>query len=764
MTAQYVLETLAEPEYRVEGPLKVTGRARYAADVRAEGMLQMVYVRSPFAHALIRSIDTSRARAVPGVHAVLTGADLPAHARFGRRLQDWPVLARDRVRFIGDRVAAIAAETRAAAEEAAQLVQVDYAELPVVDGPEAALADGAPILHEHPEEYAYIGGKRPPVPHPNVQGVVLVTVGNDDERAAAFSRAHRVFEHTFRTPRQHQGYIEPHACAAWIEPDGTVRVVSTNKTPFTLRAQMSRTIGVAEEQIVVDSAFIGGDFGGKGTSFDEYTCYFLAKACGRPVRAEMRYADELGAGNPRHAAVMRVRTAVDEEGHFLAHETHIVFDGGAYAGGKPLDGLVVRGGLATLAPYRVPQVRLELRSVYTNNVPGGHMRAPGEVQALFAGESHVDLIARELGIDPLELRLRNAVRDGEFSAPGEKVRESRVIDVLHSARREIGWDQSRPDGRGRGLAVDLRHVGGGKTSMRMRLLADSGQVEVLTGMVDQGGGAHTVIRRVAAAALSIAPSRIVVRYGDTASADPDPGAGGSRVTHVIGQAALDGGTRLKTVLEDLAAEAFGWPAGGVRLDGDRFSVEGSQETASFDEVAARLGRGAPVEVRGEYGDAAHGHDEGGDFNASVYAVEVEVDRDTGQVRVVDAVQVVDVGTVINPLAHQGQLNGGFAFGVGAALMEELPVESGKVTALSLGEYKLPTVMDMPTLRTVLLRTEIGPGPFGAKAVGEVTNSGVAPAIANAVHDATGVRIYDLPITAEKVLSALSRSRENATAR
>ncbi|HEX8968201.1 MAG TPA: xanthine dehydrogenase family protein molybdopterin-binding subunit, partial [Chloroflexota bacterium] len=580
---QVVLEALAEPEYRVEGHLKVTGRARYAADARQSGMLHAVYVRSPFAHALIRAIDTTRARAVPGVHAVLTGADLPAHARFGRRLQDWPVLARRKVRFIGDRVVAIAAETRQAAEEAALAVQVEYDELPIVSTPEDALAAGAPILHEDAAEYAYFGGRRPAVPHPNVQGQVIVSVGSDAERADAFARAWRVFEHTFRTPRQHQGYIEPHACAAWIEADGTVRVVSTNKTPFTLRTQMSRTIGVPEERIVVDSAFIGGDFGGKGTSFDEYTCYFLAKATGRPVKAEMRYADELASGNPRHAAVLRLRTAVDAEGHFLAHESRIVFDGGAYAGGKPLDGLVVRGGLATLSPYRVPRVRLELTSVYTNNVPGGHMRAPGEVQALFAGESHVDLIAREMGIDPIDLRLRNAVRSGELSAPGERVRESRVIDVLEAARRELRWDVPRPKGRGRGVSVDIRHVGGGKTSMQMRLLPATAQIEVLTGMVDQGAGAHTLIRRVAAAALSVAPERILVRYGDTGEALTDPGAGGSRVTHVAGQAALDGGQKMKANLEELAAEAFGWPAGEVRLERDRFVA--GDESASFDEVA-----------------------------------------------------------------------------------------------------------------------------------------------------------------------------------
>ena len=747
-----VSEILSEPEYRIEGPLKVTGRARYAADLREPGMLHMVYVRSPYAHALIRSIDISQARALSGVHAVITGQDLPAHARFGRRLQDWPVLARDRVRFIGDRVVAVAAESRAIAEAAAALVSVDYDELPAVTTPDDALRDDAPVLHPGAEQYVYFGGKRPPVPHPNVQGQVLVQVGSEQERAHAFASAFRVFEHSFTTPRQHQGYIEPHACVVWLDGD-TVRVRSTNKTPFSLRSQMASTIGLPEERIVVDGALIGGDFGGKGTSLDEYTCYFLARASGRPVKAEMRYSDELGAGNPRHQAVLKLRTAVDAGGHFLAHESHIIFDGGAYAGGKPIDGLVVRGGVSTLSPYRVPQVRLELLSVYTNNVPGGHMRAPGEVQALFAGESHVDLIARGLGMDPLELRLRNAVHSGENTAPGEKVRESRVTEVLEGARREIRWDEPRPRGRGRGLAVDIRHVGGGRGSMRFRVLPESAQIEVLTGMVDQGGGAHTVIRRVAATALSVSPGRIVVRYGDTATAPVDPGAGGSRVTHVVGQAALNGGQRLRALLQELAAEAFGWPADEVRLEADRFSVDG--ESASFEEVVSRLGPGAPIEVLGEYAEA-HGHEDGGDFNASVYAVEVEVDPETGAVRVCDAVQVVDVGTVINPTAHQGQLNGGFAFGLGAALIEDLPVDvSGRVMALSLGEYKLPTSPDMPPLRTVLLRTEIGPGPFGAKAVGEVTNSGVAPAIANAIEDACGARVYALPITAERLLLALN---------
>ncbi len=699
---------------------------------------------------------TDAALALPGVHAILTGADLPAHARFGRRLQDWPVLCLDRVRFVGDRVAAVAAETREAALEAARLIDVDYEPLPALLAPEDALRSDAPVVHPDADTYTYFG-TRPRLPHPNMQGQLVVSVGTDDGRAHAFRTAHRVFEHTFRTPRQHQGHVEPHACLVWFDAEGVVHVVSTNKTPFSLRQQMARTIGLAEDQVVVDSQYIGGDFGGKGTSLDEYACYFLARATGRPVKAEMTYADELGAANPRHTAAIHVRTAVDADGHFLAHESRLLFDGGAYAAGKPIDGLVLRGGLSTLAAYRVPETRLELTTVYTNNVPGGHMRAPGEVQALFSGESHVDMIASALGIDRIELRLRNVVADGEVNSIGERIRESRLADALAATRRELQWDTPLPAGRGRGVAAEIRHVGGGKTSLQFQLLPERGAIEVLTGMVEQGAGAHTVIRRVAAAALEVAPSRIQVRYADTASAPLDPGAGGSRVTHVIGQAALDGARRMKTTLEELAAEALGWPVEQVRLERDRFIAD--SESASFEEVVERVGRGGPVSVTGSYGDAPHAHDEPGDFNASVYGVEVEVDSATGAVRVVDAVQVVDVGTIVNPLAHQGQLEGGFAFGLGAGLMEDLVVADGQVTTLTLGEYKVPTVMDMPPLRTVLLATEIGPGPFGAKAVGEVTNSGVAPAIANAVADAVGARVTELPITAERVLNALEEAKK-----
>jgi len=738
-----------EPEYRVEGPLKVTGAARYTADIRMEGMLWLAYTRSPRPHARIVSVDTSAAKRVPGVHAVLTGADI-GHVGLGRRLLDWPTLATDRVRMVGDRVAAVAAETKEAADAAAGLVEVEYADLPLVTL-DNALATDATVLHPDIDTYRFLGPKRPQTSHPNMHGYALVQKsesGATIEAIFAQTPADHVFEHTFVTAREFQGFLEPRACLVWIDAQDRVRIVNTNKSPAALRQQLAAALDLPESQIVVDATFIGGDFGGKGLSIDEFTCYFLARATGRPIKSVMSYLDELQASNSRHSAVLKLRTAVGADGMFLAHQSEVVIDGGAYAAGKVAPNLVVPAH-TTLTPYHVPVTKLEVKAVYTNSIPGGSMRSPGDPQSMFAGECHVDMIARALGIDPIDLRRRNALRDGEPSVTGERVRRARAVEVLDALEKESGWDKPAPDGRGRGIALGVRHIGPGQTSVVMRLLP-GGEVEVLTGVADQGGGAYTVLRRVAAAVMSVDPGRVVVSHCDTSGPAPDPGVGGQRITHVLGRAAQAGAVELKARLEELAAEAMGWPAGSVRLDNDRFITADAQ--ASFDEVAERISRGAPVEVTGAY-DGNHKPGEPGEFEFAGYAVEVELDRETGAFRIQDVLLAADVGTIINPLAHQGQLEGGLMFGVGAAMMEELIVQDGQITTLTLGDYKVPCSMDTPPFRTVLLRDPTGPGPLGAKAAGELTNTSVAPAVANAVA-ACGPRVMHMPLTAERVLAAI----------
>src|SRR3989449_3462721 len=666
---------LGRPERRIDGEAKTTGAAKYTADLDVPNALQAAFARSPYPHARIVAIDTTRARELAGVRAVLTGADVRGQ-RLGRRLQDWPVLCWDRVLFVGDRVAAVAADTREIAEDAVRLISVDYEELPPLLEMEDALRAGAARLSPHgaPSPFREGRGERPAVPHPNEQGHVVESHGDVD---AAFARAARTFEHEFATPRIHQAALEPRAAIVWLER-GRVRVVSTNKAPFNLRDQMAATLGLAKDRIVVDNGTIGGDFGGKGLSTDEFVLYHLAKATGRPVRAVTRYADELTTTNPRHASRIRLRTGVDADGRIVAHESHALFDGGAYAAGKPTVRLLVEGGVETLEGYRVPAARHEAATVYTNQVPGGHMRAPGRQQNVFASESHLDLIARELGITPLELRRRNVVRPGDPTTTGEPWHGPDLATLLDRAAAEIDVDRPRPAGRGIGFALGVRHVGRGSTTISLRLERD-GSIEARTGVGDQGGGQHTLIQRIVAATLGVDPLTVRVRRLST-EGPQDPGIGGSRVTPVHGGAALAATLALKQKL------------GG----------------RSVADAAKALGMGEEIVVSAKFDATASDH------AACAHAIEVAVDVDTGAVRVLSAVLAVDVGQVINPVGLRGQLEGGFVYGLGMALFEDLALEDGRVRATNLGDYKLPTIADVPPLRIVHLSDGHSVRPYGAR--------------------------------------------------
>ncbi|MEA2661338.1 MAG: hypothetical protein QOH08_910, partial [Chloroflexota bacterium] len=617
---------------------------------------------------------------------------------------------------VGDRVAAVAADTRDIAEEAVRLVAVDYEELAPVLDLDAALAADAPVLHPDAATYRFLEGRgpRPVGPHPNHQGHVGESHGDVE---AAFARADRVFEHEFTTPRIHQAALEPHAAVVWLADD-RVHVVSTNKAPFTLRDQMAASLGIAADRIVVDNGFIGGDFGGKGLSTDEYVLYFLARATGRPVRAITRYAEELATTNPRHASRIRLRTGVDAEGRIVAHESHALFDGGAYAAAKPTPRLMVEGGVQTLEGYRVPASRHEAATVYTNQVPGGHMRAPGQPQNVFASESHLDLIARALGLSPLELRRRNAARAGDPTTSGEPWHGPDLVALLERAATEIGADRPREAGRGVGFALGIRHVGTGSATITLRLRRD-GTIEARTGVGDQGGGQHTLIQRIVAATCGVPPSTVRVLRLSTDS-PKDPGIGGSRVTPVHGGAALAAARALREKLAGRTVAA----------------------------AAAALGPGEEIEV------SATANATAADHGACAHALEVAVDAETGSVRVVAAVLAVDVGQVINPVGLRGQLEGGFVYGLGMALTEDLALEDGRVRAANLGEYKLLTIADVPPLRIVHLSDDHGVGPYGARSAGELVNPGVPAAVANAVHAASGARVHTLPVTAERVWRAL----------
>jgi CO/xanthine dehydrogenase Mo-binding subunit len=713
---------------RIDGIGKVSGESRYSGDVTLPGLVWGKALRSPLPHARIVRIDTSRAKALAGVLAVLTARDLP-DILVGRRMFDMPMLARDRVRFIGEKVAVIAAVDPDVAEEALALIDVEYEDLPAVFDPVEAIQAGAPILHANPAAYE---GALPERPHPNVQSVLRFKLGDVE---AGFREADRTFEHTFRTQLDHQGYLEPHAGVVAIDEEGRVQVWASNKMPFRLKELLSHALRLPPEQIRVNLTPIGGDFGGKGSLMDLPLAYHLARVTGRPVKMLMRYAEELMAGNPRHPSVITMRTGVRNDGRIVARRVKALFNSGAYAAFKPAPSVNLGGTGMGAGVYRIPNLLIESFCVYSNNIPCGHARSPGEPQMVFAGESHMDMIARELALDPAELRRRNLLRDGDHLANGHHLEHVRASDTLEAALKASHWSEPKPGPWiGRGMAMTHRHIGVGFTNARVRL-ETSGTVTLSIALPDTGTGAHLVLRQVAAEVLGLAIGEVEIEIANTDDFTTDSGVGGSRVTHTGGRAAFHAAEKLKEQIQTEASK-------------HGLSVSARAEIA---QAAAKDGR--TLEASHFYDAKAHGAVTS--FTAQV--AEVAVDPATGQVTVRHFTTAHDVGTIINPIGHQGQIEGGLIQGLGFALIEEMKTEEGRISTLSLGDFKLPTIQDIPPLTTVILQDPVGPGPFNAKAIGEGSISAVAPAIANAVADACGVRILDLPITAEKVYYAL---REN----
>jgi len=731
---------------RRDGVAKVTGATRYAADVHLEGTLVAGILRSPWPYARIVSIDASAARHLAGVHAVLTGRDIP-ELLAGRSLGDVPVLCRDVVRFVGDRVAAVAAETRDAVEEALALIEVEYEELEPVFDARQAVAPSAPVLH--PRFLEYVGAPKQPLPLPNLCAYTCLTKGDVE---AALAGADTVLEHRFTTPMQHQGYIEPQACTVAIDGDGIVRVWASNKAPFLVRNELARILDLPPELIVVEPTSVGGDFGGKGSAMDVPLAVLLARASDRPVRIVLSGSDEFAAANPRHAAEITIRSGLSATGEIVARDVRLLFDGGAYAGFKPIPGVNLAANFWSAGPYTTPNVRFESMVAYTNHVPAGHMRAPGIAQVVFAEEVDLDLLAQAVDQDPLTFRERHALRDGDIGPLGEEWSAMRLRECLARVRRDSEWDAPKPRDVGRGVAVS--HCAGGLgASTAVVEVACDGRVTLRTGVSDQGSGSHTVLLQIVAEELGVAVERVELAVGATDSAPFDSGSSASRVTYVAGLAAQQAAANLKDRLRELASEYLGCAAGNIEIQGGVLrDAERPDVSTDLDELARRgIDPNTPLLGHGEFKDFQLADTPS--FAAVV--VEVAVDRDTGQVSIRNVTCAYDVGTVLNPLGMRGQLEGGLAQGLGFAVMEELRLgDAGRVATVNLGEYKLPTMSDVPRYSAALITEAAGSGPFGAKSVGELTTPLLPPAISNAVFDAVGVRIVDLPITAEKVFMAL----------
>jgi CO/xanthine dehydrogenase Mo-binding subunit len=733
-------QVVGKPTPRVEGQLKVTGEALYSADLTLPDSLWGKCLRSPIPYGRIKRIDTSKAMTVPGVKAVVTGQDV-AGLRIGRCIYDTPIVADGVVRFIGEKVAAVAAETRLAAEQALELIEVEYEELePLLDPVEAAKPD-APVLH--PDLLSYRGL---PVPVENPSNVFAYLKWGKGDVEQGFKQADMIVENTFTTQVTHQCYLEPHACVVKADASGSAEIWSCSKTPFAVRGQLANCIGIAKEKFVFHPTHIGGDFGGKGGFMDVPLAYFLSKKSGQPVRMIMDYTEELTAGNPRHAAIIKIKTGVKKDGKIVAHHLDFLFDSGAYASMKPAGYLI--GASTCAGPYKIENCLIEERMVYTNKIPCGHMRAPGDPQGFFANESQLDIVARKIGMDPAEFKRKNMLRDGDETPTGGHISHIRGEEALQKALELADYSKPKPKNVGRGLSFSEWSPSGGEGNVFVTI-EDNGKVKVLTPVVDQGAGVLTVIVQVVGEELGVPADEIELKQGDSTIVPSDGGVGGSRATRVYGNASYEAGVKAREELFAFAAQALEVEPKELMLDRGAVAHKPSKRNMSFSDIVKF--KGAPIYVRGYYKSSEKSHD----ASVSAQIAEVHVDPETGKISLRNMVSAHTTGKVINPLMHQGQIEGGVVFGLGYALTEEVMFDGPKITTTNFGEFKIPSITDIPPLKThVMENVPAGPGPYNSLAIGEVANVPTAAAVANAVADACGVRIMDVPVTSEKVYRAL----------
>jgi CO/xanthine dehydrogenase Mo-binding subunit len=730
---------------RSEGREKVSGAAIYATDVILPNMLWAKALRSPIPYGRIKKIDTSKAEALPGVRAVVTGADAKG-LLIGRKIYDMPVLSDGVVRFTGEKVAVVAAETEEIAEAAVELIDVEYEEfVPLLD-PLEAVKPSATLLH--PDVQGYRGLLHEIKTPSNVFVDLTWTKGDVD---AGFRASDIIVENTFTTQPIHQAYIEPHSCVVLAKNSGGGDVWACSKVPFALREQVATAFRRSTNDFVVHPRYIGGCFGGKGDFMDVPVCYMLSLKSGRPVKMVMDYSEEFIAGNPRHAAIVKVKTGVKKDGTLVAHRMEYIYDSGAYGAFKPQGYLV--GPKEAAGPYKIPHVLINEKIVYTNKIPCGHMRAPGEPQGFFANESQMDLVARRLGMDVVAFRKKNLMHDGDISPIGHIIPHIKSDEILAKAMQVSGYVKRKRKHVGRGLALAQWLPLGGEGHAFVSI-GERGEISVSTAMVDQGAGTYTAMRQIAAQELHVPVAEVGFEILDTSRAAADTGVGASRATRIFGNSVHAAALQVKEKLLQAASEMLGVAQDRLTFTGVGAIRAQNGRQVSYGEIVKKLG--APIRFEGSYKN----FDNGPQAAMCVQVAEVEVDVETGAVKLKKFTTAHSTGTVINPLMHQGQIDGGVVTAIGYSLMEQLIIDQGRVTTTNFGESKIPTIHDIPLLKTVIQEFPVGNGPYGGMSIGEPPVLVAAAAIANAVHDAVGVRIYDLPITAEKVLRAIKEDSDD----
>jgi CO/xanthine dehydrogenase Mo-binding subunit len=733
---------------RVGGLDRVTGRQAYVADIPLDDVLHVKLVTLPVARARIGAIDTRAACDVPGVRMIFTAADLPEPIpRFGPQRRDRPVIASAETRYHGDPVAAVAAETLDAAEEAAALVAIEFEELPAVHTLAAALAEDAPLVQDP--------ALRPDDPHAptNVLHEHRHAWGDVD---AASATAEIVVEGTYQFPMVTQFAIEPHAFVAAPDGDG-IAVWSAIQHPNWLQRVIAELLKLPLAKVRIHAPDPGGAFGGKQHAKYEPLLAFMALAIGRPVRLVLTLEETFQAVR-RGAAEIHVRSGFTRDGTLVFRDLEANYLIGAYA--DIADRTVAKGSYTSMGPYRCPNVRIVARSVLSHTVPSTAFRGFGNPQQIWAVESNMNEAARALGIDPLELRLRNLASPGEAFIPGDTPADGDWAVALRRAAEMIDWGTSPPDSRGRGIAVGLKSgPTTGLSYSTVRLLVD-GSVVVHAGTSDMGQGARTIFAQIAADELGAPLEWVTVVSGDTAVVPYDQQTSASRSSVFMGNAVLRACRDIQAKVRSIAARVDGVDESAVTVE--RGEVRIGDRALPIREVVQRgLGRlgGEIIGVGEMRKDAEPDHPLGGtaafyEFNAT--AVEVEVDRETGDITIHKYVTVSDVGKALNPLQVRGQDEGAAVMGLGHTLMEHyIWDDAGRIRNLGAIDYRIPTSMDLPLeMASDIVENADGPGPYGAKGMSEGALLPVAAAVAAAVADSTGAVIHDLPLSPERVWRAL----------
>ena len=765
MKSSQAYKVVGRPEARLDGEDKVTGKAVYTVDVELSGLAHGKILRSPYAHARIKRVDGRKAEALPGVYAVITRDDQRGLGMFGAAYKDQTIVAIDKVRYVGDPVAAVAAVDEATAEEALNLIDVEYDELPAVTSIEEALAPDAPLVHDSSFSGGEMMGQHYEAPKEfagsNLCYRFSYAKGNVE---AGFKKADHIFEDTFRFPRVQHFSMEPHATVAHVDGNHITLWAGTQE-PFTLREHLSEIFHLPLNKIRIIVPYLGGAYGGKLAVKTEPLAVALSWKAKRPVRLAHSIEESFKTVT-RHPARVQIKTGVTKDGKLVARQCLIYMETGAYADAGPR--VTQKAGYRCFGPYRIPHVKTDAYTVYTNTVPAGAYRGFGTLQVTWAYESQMDIIAEKLAMDPLALRLKNLLKKGELYTPGDTPVDCDLKEGLLRAAKEIGWNKkdNKPN-RGKGLACCMKDGGGTyKVASAAVKMNSDGSIILLTGTVEIGQGARTALSQIVAEELAVPLNRITVAELDTDVTPYDVNTNASSSTVVMGLSVQRAAQDLKRQLLRHGARVLKAIPDRLRLKHGR--IEGNKgQGISFESLMHKIFSSKAGEIvgRGAYQDVKSKKAALGSpttfWEISWGGAEVEVDRDTGEITLIKYVSLADVGQAIHPVLCEGQDEGGVMNALGHSLLEEMVYRDGQLLNPNLVDYRVPTFSHLPVgFETILVENHNGPGPFGAKGTGEGGLLPVAPAIGNALYKATGVRLYQLPLTPERVWQALQAKKRS----